>query len=445
MRAPRWRCRASSVATRRPMCRGTTCSALVVADEPFLADGELLYLGQPVAVVAATSPQPWRRAARRCGLIVSGRADSGFDRVDSPQEVSGPAAADCARRRRREFVGSRRIGSAACSPAAGRSSSIWSRRRPSPIRASRGRWSSTRRRRIPTEIQAVVAEMLGVGHHEVVCICKRMGGAFGGKESQAAIPAMMAALVAHKTGRPARVIYNKDDDMRVTGKRHAYRSEWEVGFDDDGRIQALRVAYYSNGGASTDLSLAVMERIAAAHRQLLFPAARGADRAGVLHEPAVEHGVSRLRRAAGDGGDREYFGIDRPAAGNRCVRRADAKLVRRRRAKCHAVRPAVRQESFAGNLRHAGGPIAVPQTARGSGSVQRHVAHSRARAGDDRREVRHLVHDQVSEPGQRAGEHLHGRHGASFDRRDRDGPGREREDPAAGGRRVWPRRRAASC
>ncbi len=85
--------------------------------------------------------------------------------------------------------------------------------------------------------------MLGVGQHEVVCICKRMGGAFGGKESQAAIPAMMAALVAHKTGRPARVIYNKDDDMRVTGKRHAYRSEWEVGFDDDGRIQALRVAY----------------------------------------------------------------------------------------------------------------------------------------------------------------------------------------------------------
>jgi xanthine dehydrogenase large subunit len=87
-----------------------------------------------------------------------------------------------------------------------------------------------------------------------------MGGAFGGKESQAAIPAMMAALVAQKTGRPARVIYNKDDDMRVTGKRHAYRSEWEVGFDDEGRVQALRVAYWSNGGCSTDLSLAVMER-----------------------------------------------------------------------------------------------------------------------------------------------------------------------------------------
>jgi len=70
----------------------------------------------------------------------------------------------------------------------------------------------------------------------------------------------MAALVARKTGRSARVIYNKDDDMRVTGKRHEYHSRWEVGFGDDGRIRALRIEYYSNGGISTDLSLAVMER-----------------------------------------------------------------------------------------------------------------------------------------------------------------------------------------
>src|SRR5262249_62069337 len=81
-----------------------------------------------------------------------------------------------------------------------------------------------------------------------------------GKASQAVITAMMAALVGHRTGRSARVIYNKDDDMRVTGKRPPYQSDWEVGFGDDGRIQALRVAYYSNGGISTALSLAVMER-----------------------------------------------------------------------------------------------------------------------------------------------------------------------------------------
>jgi xanthine dehydrogenase large subunit len=96
--------------------------------------------------------------------------------------------------------------------------------------------------------------------HEVVCICKRMGGGFGGKETQGGIPAIMAALVAQKTGRAARVVYNKDDDMCSTGKRHAYRCEWEVGFDDAGRILAYKVQFYSDGGAAADLSTSVMER-----------------------------------------------------------------------------------------------------------------------------------------------------------------------------------------
>ena len=71
----------------------------------------------------------------------------------------------------------------------------------------------------PTETQHVVAEAFGLHMHQVVCICKRMGGGFGGKETQGGIPAVMAALVAVKTGRAARVIYNKDDDMCSTGKR----------------------------------------------------------------------------------------------------------------------------------------------------------------------------------------------------------------------------------
>ena len=112
----------------------------------------------------------------------------------------------------------------------------------------------------PTETQHVVAEALGLHMHQVVCICKRMGGGFGGKETQGGIPAVMAALVAVKTGRAARVIYNKDDDMCSTGKRHAYRAEWEVGFDDTGRISAYRVQFYSDGGAAADLSTSVMER-----------------------------------------------------------------------------------------------------------------------------------------------------------------------------------------
>ena len=112
----------------------------------------------------------------------------------------------------------------------------------------------------PTEIQEVVAEALGLGFHEVVCICKRMGGGFGGKETQAVIPAVMAALVAAKTQRPARVAYSKDDDMRSTGKRHPYKIHYKAAFTSEGKITGVKFDIYSNGGAAADLSTAIMER-----------------------------------------------------------------------------------------------------------------------------------------------------------------------------------------
>ncbi|MEO1237205.1 MAG: molybdopterin cofactor-binding domain-containing protein, partial [Planctomycetota bacterium] len=111
-----------------------------------------------------------------------------------------------------------------------------------------------------TEVQEMVAEVLGVPFNHVVCTCKRMGGAFGGKETQAAPPAMMAALLAGQTRRPVRFAYNKDDDMRFTGKRHPFKSFYKAGFTRDGRVTALDVELYSNGGCSTDLSPAVLER-----------------------------------------------------------------------------------------------------------------------------------------------------------------------------------------
>lgn len=112
----------------------------------------------------------------------------------------------------------------------------------------------------PTEVQEVIAGILGLGQHQVVCITKRMGGAFGGKECQATHYAAMASLVAQKTGRPARMVLNKDDDMRITGKRHPYRNTYKVAFTQDGEITGLAVDFYSNGGAYADLSTAVMGR-----------------------------------------------------------------------------------------------------------------------------------------------------------------------------------------
>ena len=112
----------------------------------------------------------------------------------------------------------------------------------------------------PSEIQAMVSELLHLPFNRVIAQCRRMGGAFGGKETQAAQPAMMAALAAWKTNRPCRFVYRKEDDMRFTGKRHPFKSEYRAGFGPDGRITVLDVKLHSNGGCSADLSLAVMER-----------------------------------------------------------------------------------------------------------------------------------------------------------------------------------------
>lgn len=112
----------------------------------------------------------------------------------------------------------------------------------------------------PTEVQEVIAHLLGLSMNQVVCICKRMGGGFGGKESQATHPAAMAALAAQKTGRPCRIVFNKDQDMQVTGKRHPFKNEYKVAFDEEGRISALEVDFFSDGGAFFDLSTAVMAR-----------------------------------------------------------------------------------------------------------------------------------------------------------------------------------------
>jgi xanthine dehydrogenase large subunit len=112
----------------------------------------------------------------------------------------------------------------------------------------------------PSEVQHMVAHLLGLRLNQVVCVVKRMGGGFGGKECQATHPAAMAALVALKTQRPARIVYTKDDDMQWTGKRHPFENLYKVGFNDEGRILGLEANLYADGGAHNDLSTAVLGR-----------------------------------------------------------------------------------------------------------------------------------------------------------------------------------------
>src|SRR5207237_973844 len=112
----------------------------------------------------------------------------------------------------------------------------------------------------PSETQDVVARVLGLARSQVTVECLRMGGAFGGKEVQANPWAAIAALGAWKTRRPVRVRLPRVLDMALTGKRHPFLARFEAGFDDDGRVHALRVALYSDGGWSLDLSDPVMWR-----------------------------------------------------------------------------------------------------------------------------------------------------------------------------------------
>jgi xanthine dehydrogenase large subunit len=112
----------------------------------------------------------------------------------------------------------------------------------------------------PDEVQHLVAHATDRSAKDVVCICRRMGGAFGGKESQAATIACIAALMAVKTGRACKLRLDRDDDMIMTGKRHDFVIDYDVGFDDSGRIQGIDFMFASRCGISADLSGPINDR-----------------------------------------------------------------------------------------------------------------------------------------------------------------------------------------
>jgi xanthine dehydrogenase large subunit len=112
----------------------------------------------------------------------------------------------------------------------------------------------------PTEVQHLVARSLKLSDHSVICETRRMGGAFGGKESQASLIACVAALLAQRTKRPVKLRLDRDDDMVLTGKRHGFRIDYDVGFDADGRILGIEFMQAAHCGFSPDLSAAISDR-----------------------------------------------------------------------------------------------------------------------------------------------------------------------------------------
>ncbi|PKP51878.1 MAG: xanthine dehydrogenase molybdopterin binding subunit [Bacteroidetes bacterium HGW-Bacteroidetes-1] len=112
----------------------------------------------------------------------------------------------------------------------------------------------------PTETQLVVAEVLGLNANQVLCEVKRMGGGFGGKETQANHIAAWAALLADATNRPVKIVMSRDNDQKYTGKRHSFKAFYKIGFDHDGRIISYIVDLHGNAGMNADLSMPILER-----------------------------------------------------------------------------------------------------------------------------------------------------------------------------------------
>lgn len=112
----------------------------------------------------------------------------------------------------------------------------------------------------PTEIQKVVAEVLGVAMHKVVVDMRRMGGGFGGKETQANAPACIAAVIVSLTQKPTKIRLWRNDDMTMTGKRHPFYNQYKVGFNDDGVIHGADLTVSGDCGYSIDLSHSIVDR-----------------------------------------------------------------------------------------------------------------------------------------------------------------------------------------
>lgn len=112
----------------------------------------------------------------------------------------------------------------------------------------------------PNEVQRMAANVLGIPQNQVTVDIKRIGGGFGGKESQATAWACLAALAACHTGCPTELRLTRDEDMLCTGKRHAFESDYRVAFDKEGKILAYSIELNSNCGAVADVSTSVLER-----------------------------------------------------------------------------------------------------------------------------------------------------------------------------------------
>ncbi|QTN34886.1 xanthine dehydrogenase molybdopterin binding subunit [Cognatishimia activa] len=232
-----------------------------IHDEPLLSDGAIHYLGQPIFLVVADSHLNARKAARLGEISFTQEtpiltiedalaADSRFE--DGPRIWSAGDAAQALKDAPKSLSGSITMGGQEHFYLEGQAALAQPQDNGDMVVNS-----STQH---PTEIQHKVAHAIGVPMNAVRVETRRMGGGFGGKESQGNALAVACAIAAQKTGRACKMRYDRDDDMVITGKRHDFRIDYDVGFDESGRVLGIDFRHYARCGWAQDLSLPVADR-----------------------------------------------------------------------------------------------------------------------------------------------------------------------------------------
>ncbi|NBQ87310.1 MAG: xanthine dehydrogenase molybdopterin binding subunit [Betaproteobacteria bacterium] len=232
----------------------------IVHDDPFLADGKVEFLGQAVAVVVARDMLYAREAAKKARVLVKelpailtieDAMAAGSFVLPAKGITRGDATAAIAAAPHR-IQGSTRTGQQEQFYLEGQITYAVPREDDQLTL-----YVSTQH---PDGNQREAAAALNLSTKDVEVICRRMGGGFGGKEGNSSIFSQSAALAAHKLRKPVKLRVNRDDDMMITGKRHDFRIDYEVGFDDTGRILGADIALMSRCGYSIDYSGPVNDR-----------------------------------------------------------------------------------------------------------------------------------------------------------------------------------------
>jgi xanthine dehydrogenase large subunit len=234
----------------------------VVHDDPILADGTVHYLGQPVFAVIATTRGAARLAAANAkaalrieplpALLTPVEAHAAKSYVLPPMHLERGAARAAIDAAPHRLVDTLEVGGQEQFYLEGQISYAIPREDDGMLVHC-----STQH---PSEMQHLVAHCLKLHSHHVQVECRRMGGGFGGKESQSGLFACVAAIAAKKLNLPVKLRLDRDDDFMITGRRHCFHYEYEVGFDDDGRVLGAELTMVSRAGFSADLSGPVMTR-----------------------------------------------------------------------------------------------------------------------------------------------------------------------------------------